>query len=175
MTSLEVALAGRWAEWEGLDAGLLVADLEAVAGPGRGPRAAPPGAYPAGVVEFGSGAVRAWVRAERVELIALDAPAAPAGALATVAMLGPPALEQPARFEALGAETTEHVWPQRGLVLVTAVPYEHAGQPDRGVRLAHAELFVPVSLEEWRTGPARMELGPRPDRWPAGPDARQAP
>jgi hypothetical protein len=167
MASLDVALAGRWAEWDGLGADVSIADVEAVAGPARRSHAAPPGAYPAEVVAFDG--LRAWVRAERVELVALDEPAAPDGALATLATLGSPELEQPARFERFGFETTEHVWPRRGLVLVTAVPYEHSEEADRSARLARAELFAPTTLDAWRIGLARAELPARPDRWPARP------
>jgi len=77
---------------------------------------------------------------------------------------GPAELVQPARHEILGYETTEHVWPGRGLVLVVAAPYEHTPARDRAPRIVRAELFAPCSLEQWRATIAPRSAPVRPQR-----------
>ncbi|MGH9134958.1 MAG: hypothetical protein ACRDZZ_13555 [Ilumatobacteraceae bacterium] len=149
--------AGRWAGWTGLPAGLSLRDAAAELGAlidvhRRG----------ATTVHQLTGEVRLWVPDDVVELVELDHPLGDASA---VDDLGPPDVEQPARFGVFGSATTEHVWIERGLVLVTAVEYDHdlGGPPvDTSPRLVHAELFVPTELARWREGPGRWSWQRRP-------------
>jgi hypothetical protein len=152
MTPLDVALAGRWKDWHGLE-DLAPGDLEAAVGP----------LSPGTDADLAFAGGRAWVRDGRVVLVALDAPRAPAGAAAAVTAAGAPASSEPARQLALGFATTDHVFPERGLVLVSADPYEDA--PERAPKLLRAELFGPRSLEDWRYELARLSAPPRPHRW----------
>ena len=97
-------------------------------------------------------ALRVWSRNGRVVLVELEDPVAPGGAAAALQALGQPELTQPARFTRYGYETTDHVYPARGAVLVTAQAYDHGlpgPPPDRILRLARAELFVPTDLAHW--------------------------
>jgi hypothetical protein len=139
MTPIEVAREGRWAEWHGLDEPSLAALDDPV----------PDHGAPAVVTLDGAPAV-----------VILDNPPQGDG----LAALGEPELVQPARLERFGFETTEHVWPRRGLVLVVAAPYEHAPAEDRTPRIVRAELFAPCSLEAWRTEIAPRSAPRRPNR-----------
>src|SRR5215468_2713436 len=162
MTALEVALAGHWGSWWGLDPGLDPADLTARYGQPRG------GGSPAGG-QFGEmvelpppaplTALRVWSRDGRVALVEVDDPAAPDGADAAVQALGQPALTQPARLTRYRYETTDHIYPARGTALVVAVAYDHGlpgPAPDRTPRLVHAELFVPTDLPGWQANWGRF-------------------
>ena len=87
-----------------------------------------------------------WHGLDEPGLVVLDDPPTGDGLDAPAA----PELVQPARHEIFGFETTEHVWPRRGLVLVVAAPYDHTPAHDRAPRIVRAELFAPCSLDEWR-------------------------
>jgi hypothetical protein len=161
MTDIEVALAGEWSRWSGLEPELHIGDLAA--------------RY--GLVGEGNGTVQelvppppltAWRAhiddAGRVLLIQLDDPTAPDGAGAVLRALGEADLSQPARLQRYGVETMDHVYCARGLALVSAIDYEHGlpgEDPDRALRLIRAELFAPVDVAGWQ---ARWgQLGaPRP-------------
>jgi hypothetical protein len=157
MTGIDVALDGRWTDWHGLDPALDPAGLTDRFGPGR--RHGP-------MLELAAG-MQAYVEDGRVLLVQLDDPVARGGVAATLAALGPPELRQPARHVRYGDETTDHVYPGRGLALVVAVAYDHAagpdhaGGPDQTPRLVRAELFAPTDLATWRAN--WSDLGaPRP-------------
>jgi hypothetical protein len=117
MTALEVAQAGRWGDWHGLEAG-------------------------------------------DDEVVVIDDPPEGDG----LGAAGPAQLVAPARHELYGYETTDHVWPQRGLVLVGATPYEHTPASDRAPRIVRAELFAPCTLEHWRAAIAPRTAPRRPQR-----------
>lgn len=187
MTALDVALAGRWEHWWGLDPGLDPASLASLYG------RVPSRRGPQSDEQFGQvldlrppnplAALRVWSRGGQVVLVELEDPAAPDGPDAALRALGQPALTQPARFTRYGYETTDHVYPARGAVLVTAQAYDHGlpgPPPDRASRLARAELFVPTDLAHWEQQwrhfgmprpPLFLDLGERPaadagrDRW----------
>lgn len=146
MTALDVALAGRWTDWHGLDPDL-TPDQFAARHPGP--------------------VARPVVRDGRVALVELDDPMAPGGVESVLAGLGEPALVQPARLVRYRYRTTDHVYPSRGLALVVAVAYDHGlpgPPPDRTPHLVRAELFVPTDLDGWRAGFGRHGATPPPLR-----------
>jgi hypothetical protein len=157
MGIFDAARAGQWHEWSGVPARLPAGDAEAELGPTTHLHRRD------GItVHELAGGVRLWVRDGAVELVEIDDPA---GGHSVVEELGPPDVEEPARFGVFGSATTEHVWLARGLVLVTASAYDHGlpGPPvDTSPRLVHVELFVPAGLEQWRQGPGRWRWQPRP-------------
>jgi hypothetical protein len=75
-------------------------------------------------------ALRAHIEDCTVLPIQMDDPVASGGVDATLTALGPPDLSQPARLARYGYDTTDHVYPRRGLALVVAVAYEHTSAPD---------------------------------------------
>jgi hypothetical protein len=103
-----------------------------------------------------------WHGLDEPGLVVLDDPPA-ADELEAV---GRADLVQPARHELFGYDTTEHVWPSRGLVLVVAEPYDHTPVSDRTPRIVRAELFAPCTLDAWRTtiAPLSAPAQPRPMR-----------
>jgi hypothetical protein len=157
LTALEVALAGRWEHWWGLEPGLDPAELAMLYPP-------VPGRQGGGVdPRYGDmldlrppnplTALRVWSRDGRVVLVELEDPLVPDSPDAALLALGQPQLTQPARFTRYGFETTDHVYPARGAVLVTAQAYDHGlpgPPPDTTPRLARAELFVPTDLAHWQ-------------------------
>ena len=157
MGTFDAARTGRWDEWRGVPGDLSVDDAEAELGPTVHVHRRD------GItVHELTGDVRVWVRDGVVELVEIDDPA---GDPSVVDALGPRDVEEPSRFSVFGSATTEHVWLDRGLVLVTASAYDHGlpGPPvDTAPRLVHAELFAPGDLARWRQGPGRWRWKPRP-------------
>ena len=102
-------------------------------------------------------------------LVELDEPLAQGGVQVVLRGLGPPALTQPARLIRYRYETTDHVYPARGLALVVAVAYDHGLPglpPDRTPQLIRAELFVPTDLDDWQQAWGRYGVTAPPRRGP---------
>jgi hypothetical protein len=162
VTAIDVALDGRWTDWRGLDSALDLAALTtrfgSTSGDGHVLDLPPPPPL---------SALRVYVDHGQVRLVQIDDPVAPAGVAATLAALGPPALRQPARLVRYGFETTDHVYPDRGLALVVAVAYDHSPEPDRRTRLVRAEVFAPSGLSTWRATWGGLGA-PRPPLRPGG-------
>lgn len=153
---LDIALQGRWPEWTGLDPFLDPVSLVQRFGPAHAHRTPFGGRY-GEMVDLVAppplAGLRIWCRDGAVTLVELDEPAAPAGIATVLQALGPATLTQPARYTRYRYETTDHVYPGRGLVLVVAVAYDHdlpGPPPDRTPHLIHAELFAPTDLPNWR-------------------------
>lgn len=168
MTALDVALRGSWGLWHGLEPDLTAAELIRRFGAPL-VRARPAGGRFGVAVDLPPPApltrLRAWDRDGTVGLVQLDDPPAPDGIEAALAAPGRPELVRPARYVRYGLETEEHVYPWRGLTLVTGHPYDHGldeGPAGTAPMLVHAELFVPCSIDAWQERWGGLEPA-RPD------------
>jgi hypothetical protein len=165
---LPIVTDGRWADWTGLDAGLDPATLIARYGRVTDQHTKSNRRY-GDVIDLAAPApltgMRAWSSYGEVSLIEVGDPPAPGGVPAVLESLGPAGLVQPARYIRFRYETTDYVFPDRGLVLLVEAPYQHGlpdDPPDTTPRLVRAELFVPCDLETWEGRWARFGAMPPP-------------
>lgn len=145
MTWGETARAGRWTDWPGLPEQLDEATLARELGLAGRPRERTGtmlGRRRRDVVKAGN--ARYWLEGPNVVLVELVDPPSelPAGEL--LAALGPSERKGAGRYRRIGATTTEHVYPRRGLAVTTAASYDDP--PGFDPYVAQVLLFAPTDL-----------------------------
>jgi hypothetical protein len=141
MTWAEAARAGRWTDWPGLPSPLSEDTLARELGLGAGARTDTMlGRRTRVVVEAGN--ARYWLEGNDVILVELVEPPSelPVGEL--LGALGEPEREGAGRYRKLGASTTEHVYPARGLAVTEARSYDGTFEP----YVAQVLLFAPTDM-----------------------------
>jgi hypothetical protein len=141
MTWAEAARAGRWTEWPGLPSPLSEDTLARELGLGAGARTDTMlGRRNRVLVDTGS--ARYWLDGADVVLVELIDPPSELPPAELLTALGEPEREGAGRYRKLGASTTEHVFPARGLAVTEARSYDASFDP----YVAQVLLFAPTDM-----------------------------
>ncbi len=160
MSSLESALRGELAHWQGLDHGLTEDALAATLREGWSPSPRQPGRLAGQLVTHidwrarcvHPTLIRAWFRGDSrdVLMLELEEPASDLDPEAIEDVWGPPRRSAPGRRFAPDGWTTELVYPERGAALTVARSFDNDPSfPDFPPRISHAMLFEPTDMQTW--------------------------